>query len=61
MKGTITLDLTDNGHINCNARRNSPYAHRRKILFADDFAKIHEFVSHYVEAISDSTKPWDTD
>jgi len=58
MNGTITLDMDDEGNVICNARRNKPYAHQRKIFDKDDFGNIHSFVSHYIEAINDPAVKW---
>ena len=58
MLGTITIDLTQDGHIILNARRNKPYAHRRLRIEASKFGDIHKFVSHYIEAIPDESKQW---
>ena len=60
MHGTITLDLMQDGRIILNARRNSPYAHRRRI-FDKGQVGIHSFISHYIEAVADPAIRWDTD
>ena len=59
MLGTITIDITQAGHVILNARRNKPYAHQHKRLDRHQFGDIHAFVSHYIEAIQDESLKWD--
>jgi len=58
MNGTITLDMTQDGNVICNATRNEPYANSRQILSASRFGDILAFVSEYIECINDDTRPW---
>ena len=58
MRGTITIDVTENGDLILNARRNNPYAHRHLKLDKGEKGDLLAFVTHYREAISDERLKW---
>ena len=60
MLGTITIDYQDRTVI-CNATRNRPYAHRRRIFKLSQFGDILAFVSNMSDRIGDETLEWETD
>ena len=59
MNGTITLDITQDRQVICNARRNEPYSHRRAIYKLSQFGDVLAFVSGAAEDINDPGAKWE--